>query len=328
MLSNFWPEIYQDTVVNSSIVVINRPLTKIGQDRNNYNLLPEKETLEADSTSLCTRNAIADLTFHNPDYVLRFIGQSSVNQFPILFTEKTVKLHSDKKAAIEPHLRAGQNIPQKLFHDDWVVGIILFAIIMFALVRATAKSFQPGIARFFLFRGTKDEGSRELIGIFQWQSTVLNLISFVVIGLFGYFAASFYNLIPLGTSGFVAWLVLLGSIIMSLTLRHFVCTVTGILSNHVEIFRDYLHTVYQSYRFGALFSFLLVVMMAYTGFLPENTYFILGSFLLLSLYLIRISRLFIIFINRNISIFYLILYLCALEILPVLVSIKYFSGLA
>jgi hypothetical protein len=45
------------------------------------------------------------------------------------------------------------------------------------------------------------------------------------------------------------------------------------------------------------------------------------------MYLIRVIRLIIIFLNRNISIFYLILYLCALEILPVLIVIKYFTGL-
>jgi len=41
----------------------------------------------------------------------------------------------------------------------------------------------------------------------------------------------------------------------------------------------------------------------------------------------RIIKLFSIFLNRNISILYLILYLCALELLPVVVLIKYFAGL-
>ena len=47
----------------------------------------------------------------------------------------------------------------------------------------------------------------------------------------------------------------------------------------------------------------------------------------LLMYSIRVIRLLIIFLNRNISIFYLILYLCALEILPVLIVVKYFTGL-
>ncbi len=53
----------------------------------------------------------------------------------------------------------------------------------------------------------------------------------------------------------------------------------------------------------------------------------MGIIVLGILYLIRVLRLFVIFINRNISILYLILYLCALEILPILISVKYISGL-
>ena len=56
-------------------------------------------------------------------------------------------------------------------------------------------------------------------------------------------------------------------------------------------------------------------------------YFISVIIVLVTLYLIRIARLFIIFINKGISLFYLILYLCALEFLPVVICLKYISGL-
>jgi hypothetical protein len=134
-------------------------------------------------------------------------------------------------------------------------------------------------------------------------------------------------MIPRGIPGFVVWLIISGVIIISLTLRHIVCVGTGTLSGQNEVFLDYLQTVYQFYRFGAVFLFFLVIMMAYTSLLPDKSYFIIGAIVLAVMYFLRIFRLFIIFINRNISIFYLILYLCALEILPVLISIKYFSGL-
>jgi len=289
---------------------------------------PKTEFRNFDTTSVCQRNSIADITYFNPDFVIRSIDQSPVNRFPYLFTGNNIRIRSEEREYVIKHLREGRDLPQKIFHDDWVIGIVLVAAILFALVQSTSKSFIPGITRFFLFRGTKEEGVRELAGIFQWQSTVLNFSSFVVISLFAYFAVSYFSIIPENTSGIMAWLVALLVVVAALTLRHIVCVGTAFMSGQKEVFRDYLHTVYQFYRFGALLLFMLVIMMAYTRFLPEKSYFIIGAVLLFLLYLIRISRLLIIFINRNISIFYLILYLCALEILPVLVSIKYFSGLA
>jgi hypothetical protein len=68
-------------------------------------------------------------------------------------------------------------------------------------------------------------------------------------------------------------------------------------------------------------------MLAYTAVVPENFLLGAGIAILLVFYLLRTFRLFLIFLKRNISVLYLILYLCALEILPVLILIRYFNQL-
>jgi hypothetical protein len=323
MTSGYLTEDFHYTSASRDVAV--QDTLKSVSDSISVGLSPEN--LSVDTTSLCQRNAVSDVTFYNPAFVIRSIYPGHTDRFPVIFTETTARIHSEKLAIFEEHLRPGEKLPPKLFHDDWVIGIILSAIILFSLVQASSKSIQPRILRFFLLRGTKEEGSRDMPGIFQWQSTILNLSSFLIIGVFAYFAVSYYEMIPRGIPGFVVWLIISGVIIISLTLRHIVCVGTGTLSGQNEVFLDYLQTVYQFYRFGAVFLFFLVIMMAYTSLLPDKSYFIIGAIVLAVMYFLRIFRLFIIFINRNISIFYLILYLCALEILPVLISIKYFSGL-
>jgi hypothetical protein len=116
-------------------------------------------------------------------------------------------------------------------------------------------------------------------------------------------------------------------IVSGITLRHFICRITGNLSGESEVFNEYLIGVYQSYRFCSLIIFVLVVLLVYTAFLPPDIYFFSGLVVLLIMYIYRVLRLFLIFIKKDISIFYLILYLCALEILPVLILLKYFTGL-
>ena len=185
----------------------------------------------------------------------------------------------------------------------------------------------PGIYRFFLFKGINDSSSMDVGGLFTGHSKILNLISFSIIGLFTYYAASYYDLIPAGISGIFFWLICVGIIIMAVVLRHIVCVITGAMSGEKDAFREYLSGVYQSYRFSATFLFVLILLMSYTMILPARDSFRTGVVVLGILYLIRVFRLLIIFLNRNISIFYLILYLCALEFLPVVVTVKYISGL-
>jgi hypothetical protein len=123
------------------------------------------------------------------------------------------------------------------------------------------------------------------------------------------------------------WLICLIIIIISITIRHIVCAITGNISGANDVFKEYLVGIYQSYRFSALFLFVLIILILYTTILPVTASFLIGGIILGIIYLIRVLRLILIFINRNISIFYLILYLCALEILPALIFVKYFRGL-
>jgi hypothetical protein len=183
------------------------------------------------------------------------------------------------------------------------------------------------LTRFLLFRGINESSSRNIGSLFTWQSTILNFVSFMVIGLFGYCAAEWYNFIPAGISSFFFMLIALGIVIFNITSRHLICLAAGNLSGESEVFNEYLIIVYQSYRFSSVLLFATVVLAVYTVLLPPQVYFVIGAIVLIVFYLYRISRLLLIFIKRNISILYLILYLCALEILPVLILVKYFTGL-
>ncbi|MDO9580609.1 MAG: DUF4271 domain-containing protein [Bacteroidales bacterium] len=280
-----------------------------------------------DTTSVCCRNNIADITFYNSNNFIPKIGDGPFNRFPFLFTEKNRQTKIDAKTSLIQHLRTGEDLLPQPLHNDWIIGIILIAAFLYSLIRTASKGILQGASRLFQLKGIIDPFSRNNDDIFQWQSTIHNLISFLIIGLFAYCASYYYNFTPFGISGILLWLIFFSIIIVSVTLRHFICVIAGNISGEKDVFKEYLVGIYQSYRFSALFLFVLVILMLYTVILPPSICFIIGSIVLSIIYLIRVTRLLIIFINHNISIFYLILYLCALEILPVLISVKYFTGL-
>ena len=250
----------------------------------------------------------------------------SVNGVQFQFVQKNDELLYGQKEYIEKSLRNGEKLPAIPFRNDWIIGIIILSIILFSIVHASTKTLFSTIGKFFLFRKTM-KGETKTTKLFQWESILLNTSSFFIISIFAYFAVSYNGVISGNLSGFKIWLFSMGIIVTALILRHFICIITGLISNSTEIFNNYINTVYQVYRFAGFFLFIVMILFFYTPLINAKSCFIIGCTVIAILYLIRVLRLFLLFMNNKISIFYLILYLCALEFLPVLISIRYFSGL-
>ncbi len=246
---------------------------------------------------------------------------------PFHVADKNIQRQTKDGEALITILKEGEERPLKPIHNDWILGIILIAAFLFSLLKTTSKNMLPELTRYFLFRGIHDPASRDISSLFNWQSTLLNLISFMILGLFGFCAATWYDIIPEGIPNILVWFILFCFVIVVVTLRHLTCLITGNLSGRTELFNEYIINIYHSYRLSSLVLFILVALIVYTVILPPGVYFITGMIVLLVMYFFRIVRLLLIFMRQDISILYLILYLCALEILPVLISLKYFTGL-
>jgi hypothetical protein len=280
-----------------------------------------------DTTSVCQRNSIADISFYFPDNLISSGKLDATNRFPFEFSERNRRADAAKKEILVKQLKSGQELQVQAMHEDWIIIILAIVLFLFSLVKATSKSLFTNVSRFFLFRTMNNPSKSKSTGLAQWQSILLNLISFNIISLFIYCFASFNQVLPSSLNKILDWLIILALIMISAGIRYIVCILTGQMSGTTAVFREYLFGVFQAYRFGALFLFMIILLICYTLFFPANAGFVAGIVIMGILYLIRVFRLFIIFLNSNISIFYLILYLCALEILPVLIIIKYISGL-
>jgi hypothetical protein len=279
-----------------------------------------------DDTSVCIRNSIADITFYPAGD--NFIGKLKVpasNQTLVLLSEKTQSRLAVEKEVLKRHLRDGEAIAPGEIRDDWFIFVLIAAGLLLTIVRSASGNFHS-VRRYFLFRGINDPESRDTGGMFSWQTTLFNSFSFLILSLFIYRAALYYGFIPTGFSNAGFWLASVAALIVALTLRHIICIATGSLSEKRDVFNEYLVSIYQFYQYSAILILVPVVMLSYATILSQEKWFIAGFVIMGLMYIFRITRLFIIFMNRNISVLYLILYLCALEFMPVAVMIRYFTG--
>ena len=280
-----------------------------------------------DTSAVCIRNAVSDVTFYDSANLVNRIDKTELTRFPYHFVEKNIKREAEARASLTKLLKDGREMPVRPFHDDWIVIVVLVSAFLYSVVRTVSRRMISEVTRFFFFRGIGDPGSRDTGVLLHWDATVMNFITFLNISLFVYCISLYYEFIPEGISGFQYWIISFGAVVTVITIRHILCFLTGKASNENHAFNEYIISIYLSYRLMALVLFILVILISYTSIFPVKTLILAGFITIATLYLMRLIRLFLIFMKRNISILYLILYLCALEFLPVLILLKYVTGL-
>lgn len=153
--------------------------------------------------------------------------------------------------------------------------------------------------------------------------------SFVVFSLFALLSFSIFTINILNFIGknidYSLFLVTLG-VISGYTLLKYV--IYSLIIRYAFLNKSYNSLIIQSYFFINIIIGLLLfpvnLLLTYVNNFSIQTFAIYSGLIILVLYLLLISlRLFYIFLKDVASLFYLILYLCTLEILPVVVIFKY-----
>ena len=280
-----------------------------------------------DTVSDGSRDIYSGYSFGDSASVLRNPGVPGKSSFPWSFVSESQAFYSRKHEILIKSLKNGEARSKDQYKADWIVPLLFFSALLLGIVRSVPGNFFRNIFRFLTMRGINENASRDTGTLFQWQSTVMNLSAFLSISMFIYLALRYFEATIPGIGYFLNWLISLGGVILIVTLRHIICNITGNISDEQEIFREYIITIYQVYRFAGIVFLLFSFTILYVPAMPVKVLIVAGCGIAALLYLIRVSRLFLIFITRHVSILYFILYLCALEILPVVIIVKYVTGL-
>ena len=160
--------------------------------------------------------------------------------------------------------------------------------------------------------------------VFSWPPVLRNIFTILNVSLFASTALLVTGLAgrdlfngPVGLTAIFA-----GSFLTALLLRHLSCIALAGISGLKSLFREYMNVVYNSWFACSFFLFILNGLILFAPVQNPLPFIIAGLIITAIFLLTRALRLLYIFHNRHISIFYYILYLCALEVLPVMVILK------
>ena len=209
---------------------------------------------------------------------------------------------------------------------DWLMGIVMICLIVLAWLKLFYHKFiNHTVTSFWNYQLSKKEFSNRNI-FARRVAFVLNLNFIFIGGLFIYLFLNHFQINPLQLKPFPYYLCLTVILASLLLIRHILLIITGYIFNREELFKEYLHQIFLIYKNIGIYFIPLVIAIAYVHDNIRIYLIITGLVLTAMAYLFRFIRGIQIIIKKDVLIFYLILYLCTLEILPVVIYCKFFSS--
>ncbi len=216
--------------------------------------------------------------------------------------------------------------PSREFRPDWLLGIIIGCLVMLAWLKLFYNKFLDQTMQSLFNYQLSTKLLRDQ-NIFSRRVGFLLNIHFVLVGAaLAYLILGYFHIRPFNLDGILSYLAYAGILSGFLILRYLTSHAVGyVFDKHYE-FREYIHQLLLIYKNLGIYLLVLVIGIAY---IREDlrAYLVYLAFLLLAAAVVfRIFKgLKIILSKKEVLIFYLILYLCTLEILPVLVFYRFFS---
>lgn len=217
-------------------------------------------------------------------------------------------------------------IPNKFFDNtDWILGVLLFSAIILTFVKLLHDKYLSNTIKAFFIHTYADKLFREQNVTTQRISLSLNAVFIISTSLFLYLLCNHYNYTIWDLNNFSLFLGLNGVIFSVNLVKVLVFRILGVVLLETKLFSEYRENIFLYNKAIGLCLFPITAGIAYMPQYMTKIFIYLGFIVVLTFYLSRIYQGLKIIITKRISIFYMILYLCTLEIIPFLLLFKYFN---
>ena len=203
-------------------------------------------------------------------------------------------------------------------NPDWLVGVLVLAFFLFATVRLIFNKYLSQLFQSTINYSTFTRAFRERYFNMLHASFRLDVIFALTTSLFGYQFISAYK-INIGISrSFNVYLVCIAIVIAYFMVKKVIYYLIGILTESKNEVQEYLFSITVFNRILGLFLLPLTSIIAFVPLYQTQLLLFIGLGIISIFYLLSLIRGGKIFLKKHFSIFYLILYLCTLEFLPLL----------
>lgn len=248
-----------------------------------------------------------------------FYGIENSDQVPIRYIQKN-------------NIEEGEVIIQELYQSEfkiqqvesWQSLMLLLTVLLFGLAKAfSANRFKQTYKSLFNYRVAQEICSEEKV-FFHRVNVLLTVIYILVTALLIYEVRMMLNIVGAQE---LDWSFYPITILFLLAINFGKLIFSKVLSfiyNTPDLVVDYVYTVSLFNGLTGVILIPVLSLMYFTSldFIFSITYLVLP--LLCIVFISRLLRLFVISDSKGVSYFYIFLYICTLEILPLVVMLKFF----
>nr|WP_294900553.1 DUF4271 domain-containing protein [uncultured Pedobacter sp.] len=280
-----------------------------------------KPRLIIDSAALARKNFVRDsITWHflrpDPNRANPYVEQLLVNN--VTTDPYLLSLPKNFKRVNNPY-GVGNYLNK---YPTWFLVAILTLLTMFGVVRLVFSKEIANLFRAFFDNRVLSQIDKEENVLITWQFIFLYLIFSFTVGLF--ICLLMYKTgASSAATDFSSFLIVSLAAFVFFGLKIFTIKFLGFLFELQKLTREYLNIIYLTY-INSLFLLLpATFILTFVGF-NHGHLVIWGFVVLFSIFIgFQLLRLtFKILLNHQLSKFYLFLYLCTLEICPILLFVK------
>lgn len=215
--------------------------------------------------------------------------------------------------------QAGDLLPKG---EIWVLGIIGFLLVLFAILKNTfAKQLNSVVQSFYSNRALTNLNKEDNL-ITSWSFLLLFIQFGFTIGMFLYLAARFKSLAQVH-QGFEFFVSISIGVILLYLLKIVVLRIIGFIFDVQKPMHQYISILYLSYFNTSLLFVPIIIAFALSPVQYGSIYVFVGLAALVLIFIFQFIRAAVnILSHHRFPKLYLFLYFCTLEICPILILIK------
>ena len=229
---------------------------------------------------------------------------------------ETVATTEAKEVEIKPKYITGR------IQFDWITILLIASFLLLGWVRLFNKKYLTSLVKSVLSFQESNKLFRDKNSLMVRASFIINFLFVSNIAVFTIQIKHYFNLNLNGMDDYILYFLIMSSILGLYIFRAIFSFSIGAIFLKQKLFSEYFHNVNIYTKNTGMFLFPVVITLQFLTYEYVGFIIYLGIAISALLYLIQIFRAFQINIKKNVSIFYMILYLCAFEFSPFLIAYK------
>lgn len=230
--------------------------------------------------------------------------------------------------AVKENLEVKPKVIPGRIHFDWITILLIGSFFLLGWIRLFNKKYLSSLVKSIVSYKESYNLYRDKNSLMERASFMVNLLFLSNVSVFVIQMKHYWGFNLGGTDDYIIYFIVLASLVGLYIYRAIMSAFIGYVFMKQKVFSEYFHNVNIFTKNTGLFLFPVIIVLQFLTYEYLTIIVFSGIFLISLLYFFQIMRSFQIIIRKNVSILYMILYLCAFEFAPFLVIYKILLSLS